>query len=301
VTAVAASACSGSNYTDSKACGEANRLNELDKKRDTQISTAVAACQTSQNPQTCIDASRMVNQLQNQGMQELQQLAKELAPSCAPPRDCTQAANWGRGELSTLYTTNNQLWPSISSEAVQSTMGPVELAVGGVATVPRAALGFTVGAGFDAAGQYYKDGKIELGQSAFAGLTAVGGGAAVLRAPSHLRPFVIPAAGATTATTNTLFNNEFFNGTENVGLAGALGGVFGVLGATAGTLTQRATGPFITNAARIPLTGPAYIPITPPRSTNLPQNLGSVVNNAISNVPSFIETDPGKNNKGGKP
>jgi hypothetical protein len=297
----AASACSGSNYTDSKACGEANRLNELDKKRDTQISTAVAACQTSQNPQTCIDASRMVNQLQNQGMQELQQLAKELAPSCAPPRDCTQAANWGRGELSTLYTTNNQLWPSISSEAVQSTMGPVELAVGGVATVPRAALGFTVGAGFDAAGQYYQNGTVRPVQSAFAGLTAVGGAATVLRTPSQYLIYAAPVTGAGASGINTTFNNVFYTEDTSVLAAGGLGGLFGVAGPVAGAITQRFTAPFITNAPRIPLTGPAYILSTPPRLPNLPGYVGNAVNNTVSNIPSFIRLDDGKSKQGEKP
>jgi hypothetical protein len=115
----AAAACAGSNYTDGKSCGEANRLNELDTKRDRDIAAAVQACQSGKSAQTCINASRMVNTLQNQGMQELQQLAIELAPTCAPPRDCTQAANWGRSELSTLYIANQQLQPLLSSGAVQ--------------------------------------------------------------------------------------------------------------------------------------------------------------------------------------
>ena len=68
-------------------------------------------------------------------MTELRQLATELAPSCPPPRDCTQAANWGTTELSTLYGASRQLWPFVSSGAVEATAGPVEIALGGWTTV----------------------------------------------------------------------------------------------------------------------------------------------------------------------
>ena len=73
----------------------------------------------------------MVNDLKNKGMLELQQLAVELAPTCAPPRDCTQAANWGSTELSTLYKANQQLWPYVASGAVQQAAGP-EMALFGL-------------------------------------------------------------------------------------------------------------------------------------------------------------------------
>jgi hypothetical protein len=287
----AASACSGSNYTDSKACGEANRLNELDKKRDTQISTAVAACQTSQNPQTCIDASRMVNQLQNQGMQELQQLAKELAPSCAPPRDCTQAANWGRGELSTLYTANNQLWPYIASGAVQSGVGPVELIAAGVGTIPRVGLGFTLGAGFDAAGQYTisyvetGNGTIRPEQSLFAGLT--GGIALPLTAG---RNWVIGAAGgAGAAGANTTFNNWMYNENTNPYFAAAIGGFFGGVGVPIGNaITNR-----ITYTPVIPISGSVpRIPAQPPLGAPYAPQIGNGASNTLGGVPSFIPLSP---------
>ena len=111
----AARSCGASNYTDSKSCGEANRLNNLDKTRDNQIAAAVSNCQSSNDAQACNNAGKMVNDLKNKGMLELQQLAIELAPTCAAPRDCTQAANWGSTELSTLYKANQLSWPHVAT------------------------------------------------------------------------------------------------------------------------------------------------------------------------------------------
>jgi hypothetical protein len=287
----AAATCASSNFTDTKACGEANRLNTLDRQRDAQISAAVASCQTSKNPQTCIDASRMVYQLQNLGMQELQQLAVELAPTCAPPRDCTQAANWGSTELSTLYTANNSLRPYIASGAVLPTVGPVEVVGAGVLTIPRVGLGAALGSGFDAAGQYTISyiqtgtGTVRIEQSLFAGLT----GGVALPLTTGRGVLVGAAVGAGTAGTNTTFNNWMYDENTSIFLASLLGAGAGALGPRVGNWTTNR----ITYTPTFPVSGTIpRIPTQPSIGAPFAPQIGNGVSNTMGGVPSFIPLSP---------
>jgi hypothetical protein len=233
----------------------------------------------------------MVIQLQNQGMQELQQLATELAPTCAPPRDCTQAANWGRTELSTLYGANNTLWPYISSGAVQPTVGPLEAVAGGAVTIPRVVFGFTLGSGFDAAGQYAISyvqtgtGSVRIEQSLFAGLT--GGIALPLTAGRGV--LVGATAGSGAAGANTTFNNWMYDENTSIWRAAGIGGIFGVAGTGIGSwVTNR-----VTYTPVIPISGSVpRIPALPPIGAPYAPQIGNGASNTIGAVPSFIPLSP---------
>ena len=281
----AAAACSASNFTNAQACSTATRLNALDDLRDGQIKQAVDACKTSKDPAVCNAVGNGLAQMGERGMQELRQLAAELAPSCAPPRDCTQAANWGSTELSTLYRANQTLWPQLSSGAVEPTMGPVEVVGGGVLTIPRVGLGFVLGSGFDAAGQYAINGTVRIEQSFFAGFT--GGVALPLTAGRGVLTGVIGGAGAAGANTN--FNNWMYNENTNVWIATGIGGAAGGLGTGIGNwVTNR-----ISYTPNIPITGNIpRIPIVPPFGATYAPQIGNGVSDTIGGIPAFIPLDP---------
>ena len=284
-----------------EACTTAARLNVLDQRRDQELAKAAQACNGG-NQQVCQDLTRTLNQWAAQGQAELQQLTQELKPSCAPPKDCANAANWVNNELRTLQQTRTQTWAANASGRIEPTVGPEAAMAGGVVGALRlSAAGFTAAAGFDAAGQYVQNGTIRPEQSLVAGMTGAVGVNLVLRTPSQWTVYATPAAGAGAAATNTTFNNFYYDERTNVWLAGGLGGAFGVAGPAAGTYVQRLATPIITNAPRIPITGPAHIPSTPTRFTNVPQQLGTTVKETVSNLPSFIPLDNGKPAQGSKP
>jgi len=64
---------------------------------------------------------------------------------------------------------------------------------------------------------------------------------------------------------------------------------------------QNATARIMTNTPRTPIAGPAQMPDTPPRRTALPERLGGVVSNTVSNLPSFIPLDNGRQPQGSAP
>jgi len=123
----------------------------------------------------------------------------------------------------------------------------------------------------------------------------------VANLPLALRIYSVPAAGAGALGTNTAFNNAFYGESTNVWFAGGLGAVFGGLGPRFGARVESSLAPYITNVPRIPITGPAYIPSESTRLLSVPSHLGSLVGNTVSNVPSFIPLDNGKQPTGTKP
>jgi hypothetical protein len=195
-------------------------------------------------------------------------------------------------ELRTLQQVRDQTWATNASGVTQATVGLEAAMAGGVVGALRlSAAGFSLGAGFDAAGQYVQNENrtIRLEQSLVAGIT---GAMAVPLAARGMR--WTPVAGAGAAATNTTFNNVYYDENTNVWIAGGLGGAFGAAGPAAGSYVQKLVAPWITNAPRIPITGPTYIPSTPPRFINLPQKIGTAVKETVSNFPSFIPLDNGK-------
>ena len=134
-------------------------------------------------------------------------------------------------------------------------------------------------------------------KSLVAGMTGAAAVATLLRTPTHLLGFVTPAAGAGALATNTSFNNFYFGEDTSVLAASGLGAAFGVAGPALGTAAQRWATPIITNVPRIPLSGPVSIPRTGPRLPNVPAYVGGAVNNTVSNLPSFIALDNGKQPK----
>jgi hypothetical protein len=285
----------------SEACTTAARLNVLDQRRDQELARAAQACNDG-NRQACQTLSRTLSQWEARGQAELQQLAQELKPSCAPPLDCSNAANWVHNELRTLQQMRNQIWATNASGAIQQTLGPEAVLAGGVVSAIRlSTAGFGLGAGFDAAGQYWQNGAVRPEQSLVAGATAAVGVNAVLRTPSALWFYVAPAAGAGVAVTNTTFNNAFYGEDTSVWRAGGLGAVFGAAGPVVGSAVQRWATPIMTNTPRTPIAGPAQMPDTPPRRTALPERLGGVVSNTVSNLPSFIPLDNGRQPQGSAP
>ena len=155
---------------------------------------------------------------------------------------------------------------------------------------------FSIGAGFDAAGQLVQNGAIRPEQSLIAGGTA-----AAFLAMAARGNLWIPAAGASTSAINTTFNNIYYGESTSVLAAGGYGAAFGAAGPLAGTFVQRWSTPFITNAPRIPINGSAYIPSTAPRLENVPGYVGNTVNNTVGNIPSFIRLDDGKSKQVVKP
>ncbi len=273
----------------SEACVTAARLNVLDQRRDQELAKAAQACNGG-NTQACQDLSRTLNQFAAQGQAELQQLAQELGPSCAPPKDCANAANWMNNELKTLQQFGNQIWAANASGAVVPTVGPEGALAGGLyGAVRLSAAGFGLGAGFDAAGQLVMNGSIRPEQSLVAGMT---GAVGVPLAARGMR--WAPVAGAGAAGLNTTFNNIYYDENTNVWVAGGLGGAFGAAGPAVGSRIQNALTPLFTNTPRIPATGPTHIPSTPPWLTNMPQQIGTTVKETVSNFPSFIPLDNGK-------
>lgn len=94
--------------------------------------------------QACQGSSRTLNQLSTQGQTELQQLTQELQPSCAPPRDCANAANWTNSELASLQQYRNQTWVTNAIGAVEP-LHVVELFALGVPNAGRSFLTWQMG------------------------------------------------------------------------------------------------------------------------------------------------------------
>ena len=237
---------------------------------------------------------RTINQFAAQGQAEMNQLVQELKPSCAPPKDCAQAANWANNELKTLQQFGNQVWASSASGAVSPTVGLEALVGPGVGAAARlAAGGFVVGAGFDAAGQYVQSGTVRPEQSLVAGVTGAVG--VSLAARGNLW---IPAAGAGAAAVNTSFNNLYYGEETSVFWAAVLGAGAATFAPFAGGAATKLSSPLFSSSARIPIKGPT--PVFPAHGTlnPIPKQIGSVVETGVSNMPSFIPLDNGK--KGAK-
>ena len=275
----ASKACVDSGMTNAAACGTASKLNALDEKIDRLLQIGADAC-NSGNDQICRDTRTVVYALREQGLKELQASA---AQTCLPPLDCTQAASWGARELSTLNKIENQLRESGQTTA---TAGPEVLLAGPVAALGRlAALGFTLGAGFDAAGQYVQSETIRPEQSFVAGVT--GAAALTLAVGGGYR--LGAAAGAGAAGLNTTFNNAYYDESTNIWIAAGLGGVFGAAGTGLGSAATN----YLNFTPRIPISGSTPVfRATPSWGSPYAVPIGNTVSNTIGGIPSFIPLDP---------
>uniref|UniRef100_UPI0005EE6A78 hypothetical protein n=1 Tax=Serpentinimonas barnesii TaxID=1458427 RepID=UPI0005EE6A78 len=196
---------------------------------------------------------------------------------------------------------SKQIWAAHASGAVQQSLGPEAVLAGGVVAAFRlSAAGFGLGTGFDAAGQYWQHGNVRPEQSLVAGITGAGAIASVTSLPTALRFYGVPAAGAGVAGTNTTFNNFFYGEDTNIWAAGGLGAVFGAVGPRVGARVESELTQIITNAPRIPITGSATVPLQS-RLHNVPRHVGSTVSHTVSNLPSFIPLDNGRQPLGSQP
>ena len=275
----ASKACVDSGMTNAAACSTASKLNALDERIDKLLQIGADACNTG-NDQVCRDTRTVVYALREQGLKELQASA---AQNCAPPLDCTQAASWGARELATLNKIENQLR---ESGQANPTVGPEAILAGPVAALGRlAALGFTLGAGFDAAGQYVQSGTVRPEQSFVAGVT----GAAALAAGRGRNWLWGAGTGAGAAGLNTTFNNAYYGEDTSIFAASGLGGLFGSFGTGLGNATSN----YLNFTPKIPISGstPIFRP-TPSWGSPYATPIGNTVSNTIGGVPSFIPLDP---------
>lgn len=100
-------------------------------------------------------------------------------------------------------------------------------------TVTLVAIGAVGGGGFDAAGQFAQDGKVNPTQSAFA--SATGALTAPIGAATGFTGNML--LGGATNIVNTTFNNTYYGKNDSPLLAGSVGSIFGGLGWLAGTAT----------------------------------------------------------------
>ena len=282
----AAAACGPS---DPAACRQATELAQLSRERDQQLQQACGAGPTKQCAFFQDQARAMGNNVQIDG---------NLVWANSPDKEF-------RLNVSTVSASgaNPTLTNSWHNQVSQSTSEALVVGVPGAAGSVLSTSGgaFVIGAGFDAVGQYAQNDKVELGKSLVAGTTAALGANVLLRTPRQWAIYAAPTVGAAAATTNTTFNNAYYDESTNVWLAAGLGAGFGAAGPAIGSRVQNSVAPYITSTPRIPITGSAYIPSTPPRLATVPSYVGSGVNNTVSNLPSFISLDNGKSQQGVKP
>ena len=194
-----------------------------------------------------------------------------------------------------LYGANrnpNNLQNQAEAQRAQNAMVAAGLIVGAPIAVaygvPSVALGFGLGSGFDAAGQYVQSGTVRPAQSFVAGLT----GAAALPLAAG-RNFVVGAAvGAGAAGLNTSFNNYNYGEATTVVGAMGLGALFGGLGTVIGGWTSN----FLSFTPKIPASGttPTF-PVTPLIGAPYANQIGNTVSNTIGGTPSFIPLDANVN------
>jgi hypothetical protein len=154
-----------------------------------------------------------------------------------------------------------------------------------LAVPPEAALGFVVGAGADAAGQYVQNGTVRPAQSLVSGITS-----AVALPVAAGRNFVVGAAtGASTGGLNTAFNNDYYGESTSIPIAIGLGGAFSGFGTWVG---NRLTN-FLGFTPKIPVSGPNHVFSEVPSAwAPYASPIGNTVGNTISSIPSFIPLDP---------
>ncbi|MGT2490218.1 hypothetical protein ACU4GD_05950 [Cupriavidus basilensis] len=158
-------------------------------------------------------------------------------------------------------------------------------------TVTLVAIGAVGGGGFDAAGQFAQDGKVNPTQSAFASatgaLTAPIGGATGFTGNMLL--------GGATNIVNTTFNNTYYGKNDSPLLAGAVGSIFGGLGWLAGTATTTIFGQ---NAPKLIYPGGQVNPAIPAILQGFPNPLpgyaGATTGSITQGGGSFV---PGKEMK----
>jgi filamentous hemagglutinin len=125
--------------------------------------------------------------------------------------------------------------------AAMAVVGAPAVAAGSTATI--VAMGAGGGGGFDAAGQYASDGKINPGQSIFAASTGA------VTAPIGAATGFIGNMflGGVTNAVNTTFNNLYYEKKDSPIFAGTVGSLFGGLGWLAGTATTTVVGQNVPN------------------------------------------------------
>ncbi|CAM8633227.1 VENN motif-containing domain containing protein [Comamonadaceae bacterium] len=273
----------------SPACNTAAKLNAIDQRTDEALAKLAAAC-TPGNLAACQDLIRTVTQLSSAGKAELQAMMNELQPSCAPPRDCTQAVNWANNELKGLDRLAGAVWRTNASGQLEQTVGPEGVVAGGtLAALRLSALGFTAGSSFDAAGQLWQNGTVRWEQSLVAGITA--GVGTPLAARGKLW---IPGTTAGASAANTIFNNVYYGEETDIGAAAVLGGIFGTLAPSAGRLASNLATPWLTQTPRISISGATPTFPIQSRWPNAPGGVKTGVETTVGNIPSFIPLDNGK-------
>ncbi len=151
----------------------------------------------------------------------------------------------------------------------------------------QTAVAFGVGAGFQSAGDYYKTGDVDLGNSLIAGTAAAL--AFPLLGGSIMTNSLI---GGATLGTNAMAQNRLLGADESVATNYGLGLIFTGLGTVGGRTATSVTQQFAPQWVRSrPLDSslPALLQ-APAQFSPLSGRVGAVMDTAVSNVPPFLET-----------
>ena len=182
----------------------------------------------------------------------------------------------------------NNLLNQAEAQRAQNAMGAAGLIVGiplAIVAAPSAALGFGLGSGFDAAGQYAQSGTVRPAQSLVAGVT----GAVALPLAAGRTAITSAVIGAGTAGLNTTFNNAYYDEFTSTLEAMRLGGIFGGVGTFVGAGISN----FLRFTPKIPLAGatPTFS-VAPRIGAPYASPIGNTVSNTTGGIPSFIPLDP---------
>ena len=176
---------------------------------------------------------------------------------------------------------------NFSDQAAQNLAQSIPLAVGGQSgsLVRLSMAGFGLGAGFDLGGQYFLNGEVRPVQSIVAGLTGAAGFSLASRGGLWG-----PIAGAGVATTNTVFNNYYYQANTNLWAAAGLGAFAGFAGPLATNLIGRSTGSISPN---IPMFGSTPNFSSQVNLSKTPTYIGEGIGAFIGNANNFIPLNDG--------
>ena len=199
------------------------------------------------------------------------------------------------GQVASAVAREQSLDNKIGAAVIAASVGALAAigtpAVAAGSTATLVAIGAVGGGGFDAAGQFAQDGKVNPTQSAFA--SATGALTAPIGAATGFTGNMF--LGGATNILNTTFNNTYYGKNDSPLLAGAVGSIFGGLGWLAGTATTTIFGQ---NAPKLIYPGGSVNPAVPAILQGFPNPLpgyaGATAGSTIQGGGSFV---PGKEMK----
>jgi len=236
--------------------------------------------------------------------------SKSIGSLPAPSENYSLAPNWSYSGANSSGLASGILTDNRSQSEINASLDRFVI---GLATTPIwvpaayaaasfSPVGFGLGLGGDAAGQYYQNGTVRPGQSLFSGVTGAYAFTLAKALPA-ITTFGTGLSniggsgfiGGVTAVGNTTFNNQVYREETSLYDAGKLGAGFAGAGSVVGASLSRLLGSSLPNIAHIPVTGtPGFIPSQGKLNT-FPNRFGNAVSNTIGAVPAFVPLDNGLN------